>query len=78
MMTTAEIAAVLARAGWVRSSGTSEGFLVTSSKRGVIVSWTSNSWNARTMERMLKNYENTLRDYQVTRHSSHLVVTGRK
>lgn len=78
-MTTAQIAAVLTRAGWVMStSGTSEGFRVARTAGGVMVSWVSPAWNARTMGRMLKNYEQTLKDYQVTRHKDRLVVTGKK
>jgi len=78
-MTTAEIAGVLTKARWAKSKGgISEGFLVTSGEGCVIVSWVSPTWNAKTMGRMLKNYEQTLKDYQVERLRSHLVVTGKK
>jgi len=78
-MTTEEIAAVLARARWVRSmGGTSEGFRVARTAEGVTVSWVTPAWNVRTRDRMLKNYEQTLKDYQVTRHKDYLVVTGKK
>jgi len=80
-MTTEEIAAVLARARWVRSmGGTSEGFRVARTAEGVTVSWVTPAWNVRTRDRMLGNYEQTLKDrgYQVTRHKDYLVVTGKK
>lgn len=65
----------LVTAGWVVSGGgTSEGFRVTQGKGCVIVSWVSPAWNAKTMERMLRNYEKTLQEYDVTRLRSHLIV----
>jgi len=79
-MDASEIAAVLAKAGWVRSRGGSEGFGVTGTAEGIVVYWTSPAWNPRTMERMIRNYEQSLRDrgYTTIRRKPHLVVTGKK
>ena len=77
-MTANEIAAVLTGKGWVMSTGTNEGFRVAPGKQGVIVFFCSPMHHGGTVTRMLKNYERSLADYEVTRLKSHLLVTGKK
>lgn len=75
MILSVKVTNTLVTAGWaISTGGTSEGFRVSQGKGHVIVSWVSPAWNARTMERMLKNYEESLGGYGVQRLRSHLIV----